>query len=95
MSDRDEIRDLITRWAAAVGACDLNGVLAQHDSEVVMFDVPPPYRGVRGIDEYRESWGPFFEWLRKGSTFELDRTRRRSRRRRRLRLRLAAVRHPR
>ena len=72
MSDRDEIRDLIMRWAAAVGACDLNGVLAQHDSEVVMFDVPPPYRGVRGIDEYRESWGPFFEWLRQGSTFELD-----------------------
>ena len=71
MSDVDEIRSLITRWVAAVAGCDLEGVLAQHDSDIVMFDVPPPYRGVRGIDEYRESWGPFFEWLRQGSTFEL------------------------
>ena len=29
-----------------------------------MFDVPPPYDGVRGIDAYRETWPPFFEWQR-------------------------------
>ena len=71
MSDVDEIRDLITRWVDAVQSCNLEGVLAQHDPDIVMFDVPPPYRGVRGIDEYRESWSPFFDWLRQGSTFEL------------------------
>ena len=36
-----------------------------------MFDVPPPYDGVRGIDAYRESWPPFFDWLRQGAEFEL------------------------
>jgi uncharacterized protein (TIGR02246 family) len=72
VSDVDEIRTLITRWVAAVAGCNMDGVLAQHDPDIVMFDVPPPYRGVRGLAEYRESWAPFFEWLRQGSSFELD-----------------------
>jgi ketosteroid isomerase-like protein len=72
VSDDDEICDPIIGWIAAVRSCDLEAVLARHDPDVVMFDVPPPYRGVRGIDEYRESWGPFFEWLREGAVFELD-----------------------
>lgn len=38
-----------------------------------MFDVPPPYLGVRGLDDYRDSWGPFFDWLRSSdAVFELD-----------------------
>ena len=41
-------------------AGDLNGVLADHSDNIVMFDVPPPYEGVRGIDAYREMWPPFF-----------------------------------
>jgi hypothetical protein len=28
--------------------------------------VPPPYEGVRGIDAYRDTWPPFFEWQAKG-----------------------------
>jgi uncharacterized protein (TIGR02246 family) len=71
VSDDDEIRDLITGWIAAVRSCDLEGALARHDPDIVMFDVPPPFRGVRGIDEYRQSWGPFFEWLGQGAMFEL------------------------
>jgi uncharacterized protein (TIGR02246 family) len=72
VSDHDEIRDLITGWTAAVRDHDLDAVTAQHDPDIVMFDVPPPYRGVRGIDGYRESWEPFFEWLRQGAVFEID-----------------------
>jgi uncharacterized protein (TIGR02246 family) len=71
VSDDDEIRDLIIAWIAGVRDGDLDAVLAQHDPDIVMFDVQPPYRRVRGIDEYRESWGPFFEWLRQGAVFEL------------------------
>ena len=36
-----------------------------------MFDVPPPYDGIRGIGAYRASWAPFFEWLRQGAIFEI------------------------
>ncbi len=71
MSDEAAIRSVITGWVDAVRAQDLDGVLADHDPNIVMFDVPPPYDGVRGIDEYRRSWPPFFEWLRQGASFEL------------------------
>jgi ketosteroid isomerase-like protein len=36
-----------------------------------MFDVPPPKEGVRGIDAYRDTWPPFFEWQRQGAVFDL------------------------
>jgi uncharacterized protein (TIGR02246 family) len=71
MSDAEAIRDLILRWADAVHTGDLETVLADHDPNIVMFDVPPPYDGLRGIDAYRESWPPFFEWQRQGASFEI------------------------
>jgi uncharacterized protein (TIGR02246 family) len=71
MSDETAIRDLITRWADAVHTADLDTVLADHDSNIVMFDVPPPYDGIRGIDVYRDTWPPFFEWQRQGAVFEI------------------------
>jgi uncharacterized protein (TIGR02246 family) len=71
VADEDLIRELVERWARAVHAGDLAGVLADHADDVVMFDVPPPDDGVRGIDAYREVWPPFFEWQRQGAVFEL------------------------
>jgi uncharacterized protein (TIGR02246 family) len=69
--DEQEIRALIERWAEAVHAGDLETVLADHSRDIVMFDVPPPKDGVRGIDAYEATWPPFFEWQRKGASFEL------------------------
>jgi uncharacterized protein (TIGR02246 family) len=71
MSDQTEIRDLIQRWASAVHAGDLDRVLAHHAQDIVMFDVPPPENGVRGIDAYRATWPPFFEWQKQGASFEI------------------------
>lgn len=70
--DEKQIRALIERWAEAVHAGDLEGVLADHSDDVVMFDVPPPYEGVRGIDAYRATWPPFFEWQARGAAFEIE-----------------------
>ena len=69
--DTQLIRVLIDRWAAAVHSGDLNVVLADHANDIVMFDVPPPEDGVRGIDAYQETWPPFFEWQTSGATFEI------------------------
>jgi uncharacterized protein (TIGR02246 family) len=69
--DREEIRSLIERWAEAVHRGDLDAVLADHSEDIVMFDVPPPYDGVHGIDAYRETWPPFFEWQARGASFEI------------------------
>jgi uncharacterized protein (TIGR02246 family) len=70
-SDEAQIRALIERWAAAVHAGDMETVLADHAGDIVMFDVPPPHDGVRGIQAYRESWPPFFEWQARGASFEI------------------------
>jgi uncharacterized protein (TIGR02246 family) len=69
--DEARIRTLIERWAQAVHAGDLDGVLADHATDIVMFDVPPPNGGVRGIDAYRATWPPFFDWQRQGAVFEI------------------------
>jgi uncharacterized protein (TIGR02246 family) len=70
MSER-AIRTLIEGWARAVQDRDLDGVLADHSDDIQMFDVPPPNE-LRGIEAYRESWPPFFEWLRRsGGAFEI------------------------
>jgi uncharacterized protein (TIGR02246 family) len=66
-----EIRALIESWAAAVRTGDLEGVLADHSRDIVMFDVPPPNE-VRGIEAYRNTWPPFFNWLERGAMFEID-----------------------
>jgi uncharacterized protein (TIGR02246 family) len=70
-TDTEQIRSLIERWAEAVHAGDLEGVLADHAEDIVMYDVPPPYEGVRGIEAYRETWPPFFEWQARGASFEI------------------------
>ena len=69
--DVTQIRTLIEKWAKAVHIGDMEGVLADHAADIVMFDVPPPEEGVRGIDAYRETWPGFFEWQRTGAIFEI------------------------
>jgi uncharacterized protein (TIGR02246 family) len=71
VDDEQAIRDLIERWAVAVHAGDLDGVLADHADDIVMFDVPPPNDGVRGIDAYRDTWPPFFAWQAAGASFDI------------------------
>ena len=72
MTDEQQIRDLIERWVTAVQTEDIEGVLEDHAADIVMYDVPKPYRGNWGIGEYRDSWPQFFDWLRAGAIFELD-----------------------
>jgi uncharacterized protein (TIGR02246 family) len=71
--DEQAVREVIQRWIDAVAASDLEGVLATHTADVVMFDVPPPDDGIRGIDAYRAAWPPFLEWQQGDGCFELVR----------------------
>lgn len=70
-TDEDQVAALIRRWAAAVHAGDLDATLAGRTDDIVMFDVPEPHDGVRGIAAYRETWPPFFEWQATGASFEI------------------------
>ena len=66
-----EIEQLIRRWAEAAHSGDLDVVLADHDDDIVMFDVPPPHEGVRGLQAYRDTWPGFFEWQASGARFDI------------------------
>jgi ketosteroid isomerase-like protein len=61
MSDEEEVRSIIERWAEAVQNRDMEGTLARHSADILMFDVPEPIQA-KGIDEYRETWDLFFTY---------------------------------
>jgi uncharacterized protein (TIGR02246 family) len=73
MDHESDIRSLVTRWIDAVDrGTDLDAVLADHTDDLVMYDVPPPYEGVRGIQAYRDSWPEFLAWQRGDGQFLLE-----------------------
>src|SRR5215467_3259979 len=69
--DRAEIRQLLVDWSAAVRRKDYDGVLRNHSSDILMFDVPPPFQS-EGLDAYRETWTLFFGWTTDAPRFELS-----------------------
>jgi len=70
-SDEVQIRGLVEHWAKAARERDMDGVLAHHANDIVMFDVPQPLQ-CRGIDEYRKTWQLFFDNNRGGpGSFDL------------------------
>jgi uncharacterized protein (TIGR02246 family) len=71
ISNEHQIRRLVENWGAAVRAKDLEGAVAHHTDDVVMFDVPLPLQS-RGVEEYRKTWELFFANNRGGpGSFEV------------------------
>jgi len=68
-TDETEVRALIARWSKAVRNQDLGGIRADHDENVLMFDVPPPFLS-RGLDAYMATWDTFFQWQAKPVQFD-------------------------
>ena len=46
------------------------GIRADHDSEMLMFDVPPPFLS-RELDAYVATWETFLTWSEKPVAFDL------------------------
>jgi uncharacterized protein (TIGR02246 family) len=70
-TDEGHIRELIEAWAKSVRGKDIDGILAHHAPDIVLFDVPPPVQ-LRGIDAYRKSWDQFFPWFGDSGVFEIS-----------------------
>lgn len=70
-NDEAEIRGLIDRWARAVREGDRGGIRADHDAEILMFDVPPPL-STRGLDDYMATWDRFLSWSDKPIAFDFS-----------------------
>ena len=69
--DEAAIRDLIEKWAKAVRNKDIDGILANHSPDILMFDVPPPIQS-KGIAVYKRTWDLFFEWSRDDPAFDIQ-----------------------
>jgi len=57
--DEAEIHKLIEKWAKAVREENRAAIRADHDPDILMFDVPPPFLS-RGLDGYMATWEKFF-----------------------------------
>jgi uncharacterized protein (TIGR02246 family) len=68
-ADEMEIQALIERWAKAVREENRAGIRADHDSEMLIFDVPPPFLS-RGLDAYMATWETFFSRAQKPVAFD-------------------------
>jgi ketosteroid isomerase-like protein len=60
-----QIRQLIEDWAEAIRIRDIEKILAHHSEDILMFDVPEPFKSV-GISEYRKTWDLFFAFTKQG-----------------------------
>jgi uncharacterized protein (TIGR02246 family) len=67
--DATEILALIERWAEAVRNQDRAAIREHHDSDMLMFDVPPPFLS-RGLDAYMATWEMFFSSVEKPVAFD-------------------------
>lgn len=59
-TNEKQIKKLVEDWAVAVQNRDLNGAVAKHTDNIVMFDVPFPLQS-KGLEAYRQTWQLFFD----------------------------------
>jgi uncharacterized protein (TIGR02246 family) len=69
-ADEAEIRNVIERWSKGVRDQDRAEIRKDHDADILMFDVPPPFQ-ICGIDEYMTTWENFFSGSEKPVRFDL------------------------
>jgi uncharacterized protein (TIGR02246 family) len=68
-TDEMQIKALIDRWAKAVRDENRPAIRADHDPNMLMFDVPPPFVS-RGLDAYMATWEEFLSCSDKPVVFD-------------------------
>ncbi|HEY1959306.1 MAG TPA: nuclear transport factor 2 family protein [Polyangiaceae bacterium] len=71
LSEETRIKHLLEAWADAVRRHDLPAILAHHERDIVMFDVPPPLQ-CRGIEAYERTWELLFRYHKPGTAFDIE-----------------------
>jgi ketosteroid isomerase-like protein len=69
--DETALRELIAQWAKAVRDENLPGIRANHDSDILMFDVPPPLLS-RGLEAYMATWSTFYPSQARPIAFDFE-----------------------
>jgi len=61
-----KVRQLVENWAQAVRNRDIDQILAHHSQDIVMYDVPMPFKSI-GLEAYRKTWEVFFRFTKQGT----------------------------
>jgi ketosteroid isomerase-like protein len=69
-NNEDEVRATLETWIGSIRRKDIDGILRNHSPDIVMFDVPPPFR-TDGLNAYRKTWQTFFSWSADPITFRV------------------------
>jgi ketosteroid isomerase-like protein len=71
-TDEQKIRTVVDAWVKAICDGNMNGVIAAHANDIVMFDVPPPLQ-IEGLEGYKKQWELYFQYVPHGGpgSFEL------------------------
>ncbi|MGB8738956.1 MAG: nuclear transport factor 2 family protein, partial [Xanthobacteraceae bacterium] len=70
-ADKIRIKALLEGWADAVRRHDLSAILAHHELDMVMFDLPPPLQ-CKGIEAYKDTWDLFFRYHKPRAAFDIQ-----------------------
>ena len=65
------IKALLEAWADAVRRHDVPAIVAHHEPDMVMFDLPPPLQ-CKGIEAYEQTWDLLFRYLNPGTAFDFE-----------------------
>jgi ketosteroid isomerase-like protein len=71
VTPESQIKALLEAWADAVRRHDVPAVLAHHEPDMVMFDLPPPLQ-CKGIRSYEKTWDLFFRYHKPGTAFDFQ-----------------------
>jgi uncharacterized protein (TIGR02246 family) len=69
--EENRIRALLETWADAVRRHDIPAILAHHEPDIVMFDLPPPLQ-CKGIEAYEKTWELMFRCHKPGVAFDIE-----------------------
>jgi ketosteroid isomerase-like protein len=68
-AEEARIKDLLEGWADAVRRHDLPAILADHERDMVMSDLPPPLQ-CRDNEAYEQTWDLLFRYHEQGTAFD-------------------------
>lgn len=70
MTNDEQIKGMVESWAQAVRENDMEGIMAWHHPDIVMYDVPPPFQST-GIEAYRKTWDLFYFYEQEVDAFRI------------------------
>jgi ketosteroid isomerase-like protein len=70
-TEEARIKALLEDWTDAVRRHDVPAILAHHDPDIVMFDLPLPMQ-CKGIEAYEQTWDLLFRYHKPGVAFDIE-----------------------